>query len=143
MELIRSADDVKNVLITCHPLIRFQKHPLPTVTMPHAIIFDLEFTAWKNSLQTRWLRPGEFKETVQIGAIKVDARSFGEAEPFDALIRPRINPVLSDYLVNLTGITNEAVAQRGTDFVPAYERFVAFAAGGPIIAFGRDDLVLV
>ncbi len=111
--------------------------------MPHTIVFDLEFTAWKGSLQTRWLRPGEFKETVQIGAIKVDARSFEEAEPFDALIRPRINPVLSDYLANLTGITNEAVAQRGTDFIPAYGRFVAFAAGDPIIAFGRDDLVLV
>ena len=111
--------------------------------MPRAIVFDLEFTAWKGSLQTRWLRPGEFKETVQIGAVAVDARSFEEAGQFDALIRPRVNPVLSDYLESLTGITNTAVAERGTDFFPAYERFVAFAAGEPIIAFGRDDLVLV
>lgn len=110
--------------------------------MSAAIVFDLEFTAWAGSLENRWLRPGEFKEVVQIGAIKVDAGGFDEIAPFDALVRPRINPTISDYLEKLTGITNTAIAERGTDFVPAYERFVAFAAGAPIIAFGRDDLVL-
>jgi inhibitor of KinA sporulation pathway (predicted exonuclease) len=110
--------------------------------MNAAIVFDLEFTAWAGSLENRWLRPGEFKEVVQIGAIKVDADSFDEIAPFDALVRPRINPAISDYLANLTGITNAAISQRGTDFLPAYERFVAFAAGDPIVAFGRDDLVL-
>ena len=58
-------------------------------------------------------------------------------------MRPRINPTISDYLEKLTGITNEAISERGTDFVAAYERFVEFAAGAPIVAFGRDDLVLV
>jgi inhibitor of KinA sporulation pathway (predicted exonuclease) len=110
--------------------------------MSAAIVFDLEFTAWMGSLESRWLRPGEFKEVVQIGAIRVDAGGFDEIAPFDALIRPRINPTISDYLEKLTGITNTAIAKRGTDFLPAYERFVAFAAGAPIIAFGRDDLVL-
>ena len=109
--------------------------------MTNAIIFDLEFTAWSGSLQTRWLRPGEFKEVVQIGAVKVDA-AFDEIVSFDALARPRINPAISDYLEKLTGITNAAIAARGTDFLPAYESFVAFANGDPIIAFGRDDLVL-
>ena len=110
--------------------------------MPSAIVFDLEFTAWAGSLESRWLRPGEFKEVVQIGAVKVDAESWGEIAPFDALVRPRINPEISDYLEKLTGIANEAIAERGSDFLPAYERFVAFADGAPIIAFGRDDLVL-
>src|SRR5580658_346927 len=110
--------------------------------MSAAIVFDLEFTAWAGSLESRWLRPGEFKEVVQIGAIKVDAESFDEIAPFDALVRPRINPIITDYLEKLTGITNAAIAERGTDFLPAYERFVSFAAGAPIVAFGRDDLVL-
>jgi inhibitor of KinA sporulation pathway (predicted exonuclease) len=110
--------------------------------MQAAIIFDLEFTAWPGSLESRWLRPGEFKEVVQIGAIKVDAESFDEIAPFDALVRPRINPIITDYLAKLTGITNRAISERGTDFMPAYERFVKFAAGAPIVAFGRDDLVL-
>ena len=110
--------------------------------MPAAIVFDLEFTAWAGSLESRWLRPGEFKEVVQIGAIKVGADAFDEIAPFDALVRPRINPTISGYLEKLTGITNAAIGERGSDFLPAYARFVAFAASAPIVAFGRDDLVL-
>jgi inhibitor of KinA sporulation pathway (predicted exonuclease) len=110
--------------------------------MSTAIVFDLEFTAWAGSMEGRWLKPGEFKEVVQIGAIRVDAATFDELAPFDALVRPRLNATISDYLETLTGITNGAIAARGTDFLPAYDRFVAFAAGAPIIAFGRDDLVL-
>ncbi len=109
--------------------------------MPHATVFDLEFTAWDGSMARRWLGPGEFKELVQIGAVKVDAQSFAVLAEFEIVVRPRINPVLSDYLVALTGVTNDTLAERGVDFVEAYERFVAFAAGGLTCAFGRDELV--
>ena len=78
---------------------------------------------------------------VQIGAVKVDAQSFAVLAEFEIVVRPRINPVLSDYLVALTGVTNDTLAERGVDFMEAYERFVAFAAGGPTCAFGRDELV--
>jgi inhibitor of KinA sporulation pathway (predicted exonuclease) len=89
-----------------------------------------------------WLRPGEFKEVVQIGAVKVD-RAFAAGECFDVLVQPRLNRVLSRYLQNLTGITNAEVDARGADFAEAYNNFVAFADRLPIIAFGRDDLVLL
>jgi inhibitor of KinA sporulation pathway (predicted exonuclease) len=108
----------------------------------HAIVFDLEFTAWEGSVAHRWSRPGEFTEVVQIGAFKVDARSLEPRGQVDLLVRPRLNPVLSDYLVGLTGITNAEVAARGVDFAGAYEDFVRFADGGPVAAYGRDDLVL-
>jgi inhibitor of KinA sporulation pathway (predicted exonuclease) len=106
-----------------------------------AVVFDLEFTAWEGSWDRRWLGPGEFKEVVQIGALKVDAVTFAELASFELLVKPRINPVLSDYLVNLTGVTNEALAGRGVDFLEAYRRFLEFADGRVICAFGRDDLV--
>jgi inhibitor of KinA sporulation pathway (predicted exonuclease) len=109
--------------------------------IPHAVIYDFEFTAWDGSMARRWLAPGEYKEIVQIGAVKV-AADFSPLETFDCLVRPRLNPVLSDYLETLTGITNDAVAARGVDFAEAYERFVSFAGALPVIAFGRDDLVL-
>ena len=107
---------------------------------PVAVVYDLEFTAWEGSMANHWLRPGEFQEVVQIGALKVDAE-FATGETFDVLVRPRLNPVLSSYLERLTGITNEEVRARGVDFVQAYREFVAFAGDLPIIAFGRDDLV--
>jgi inhibitor of KinA sporulation pathway (predicted exonuclease) len=106
-----------------------------------AVVYDLEFTAWDGSMARKWLAPGEFKEVVQIGAVKVDA-AFAPLETFEVLIRPRLNPQLSDYLAALTGLSNDAIAARGVDFAEGYRAFAAFAGSLPVIAFGRDDLVL-
>ena len=106
-----------------------------------AVIFDLEFTAWDGSMQSRWTRPGEHTEVVQIGAVKLDAESLKEVDCFEMLVRPRINPTLSDYLVELTGITNEAMAARGVDFITAYRAFLDFTGEARVFAHGRDDLI--
>jgi len=128
---------VNNVLRT---MIReFQESP--QIRASTAIVFDLEFTAWAGSLQRRWLAPGEFKELVQIGAVKVDAGTLSEVDAFEILVKPRINPVISPYLEQLTGIANAQIAERGVDFVDALERFAAFCGGAPMCAFGRDDLI--
>lgn len=107
-----------------------------------AIVFDLEFTSWAGALQGRWLAPGQFKEVVQIGAVRLDALSLSEVATCNLLIRPRLNPELSDYLIQLTGISNERITQEAVDFVPAYRAFLDFCADGMACAFGRDDLVL-
>ena len=109
--------------------------------MKQAIVFDLEFTAWEGSMRHHWLRPGEYREVVQIGAVKVDAASLAVLDRFEILVRPRLNPVLSPYLEKLTGIGNDAVREKGRDFVEAYDAFLAFSAGAVTSAFGRDDLV--
>jgi len=107
----------------------------------HAVLYDLEYTAWEGSMVARWLRPGEFRELVQIGAVKIDTETLSPVAEFEILVRPRINKVLSDYFEKLTGITNAMIAERGVDFADAYHRFVDFAGGAPIFSFGRDDLV--
>ena len=63
-------------------------------------------------------------------------------DEFEILILPRMNPVLSGFFTTLTGISNEDVARRGVDFITGYRAFLDFAAGAPIWAHGRDDLVL-
>jgi len=126
--------------MTRYSVIREYKE-FPQIRPRTATIFDLEFTAWDGSLARRWLGPGEFKELVQIGAVKVDAKTLEPIEDFEALVKPRINPVLSPYLERLTGITNQVVAERGIDFLGAYSGFVDFCEGAPFCAFGRDDLV--
>jgi len=107
----------------------------------HAVVFDLEFTAWAGSRQRGWSLPGEKRELVQIGAVKLDASSLAIVDEFEVLVRPRYNPRLSEYFTTLTGITNEALETRGVDFVPAYRAFLDFADGAPLWAFGRDDLI--
>jgi inhibitor of KinA sporulation pathway (predicted exonuclease) len=108
----------------------------------YAVVYDLEFTAWEGSMQSRWSRPREYPEVIQIGAVKVDAESPKIVDEFEILVRPRVNPELSEYLVALTGITNEALREKGVDFVTAFRAFVEFAGGARTFAFGRDDLVL-
>src|SRR3954470_18355711 len=87
----------------------------PTIT-----VFDLEYTAWECSMARRWLAPGEFKEVVQIGAVRLDADSFAVLAEFDVLVRPRINHSLSPYFEKLTSITTAMVARTGCDFATAY-----------------------
>ena len=106
-----------------------------------AVIYDLEFTAWEGSMRHRWLRPGEFKEVVQIGAVKLDAHSLAVVGTFCAFVRPRINKTLSPYLERLTGITNETLRDEGCDFAQAYGAFAHFAGDAVCASYGRDDLV--
>jgi len=113
----------------------------PQVRDAKAVVYDLEFTAWEGSMANRWSRPGEFTELVQIGAIRVGARSFAIEAELDVLVKPRLNPALSDYLVDLTGITNEEIAARGVDFIDAYRQFLSFADGCTTLAFGTDNLI--
>src|SRR5438445_12955046 len=112
------------------------------LTSPTITVFDLEYTAWQCSMARRWLTPGEFKEVVQIGAVKLDADSFAVLAECDLLVRPRINARLSPYFEKLTGIGHEKVAREGMDFEQAYDRFLDFAGENHIAAFGRDERVL-
>jgi len=111
--------------------------------MRSAVLYDLEYTAWEGSMENRWLRPGEFREVVQIGAVRVDISTWEIVAEFETLVRPRINGTLSCYFETLTGITNAKLRERGVDLCEAYRRFVEFAAEGPIASFGREDLVLM
>ncbi len=107
------------------------------------VVFDLEFTSWQGSLPRGWNRANEHKELVQIGAVKLDAHSLKIVDEFEMLVRPRVNPALSDYLVGLTGITNEAMSNRGVDFAVAYRAFLDFVGDADIWAFGRDDSIFI
>jgi inhibitor of KinA sporulation pathway (predicted exonuclease) len=109
---------------------------------PEIIVFDTEFTAWKGSMERHWVGPGEFREIIQIGAISIDAATLAETGSFSVLIKPVINPVLSDYLMALTRITNERLAAEGTDFVSGVRAYLRFAASRPMFCYGRDDKVI-
>ena len=112
------------------------------IAVPAITIFDLEYTAWECSMARHWLEPGQFKEVVQIGAVRLDGKTLAVLDEFDLLVRPRINPVLSPYFEKLTGITNDVVTARGIDFAEAYRRFADFAGDDPICAFGHDEWIL-
>jgi inhibitor of KinA sporulation pathway (predicted exonuclease) len=106
------------------------------------VVFDTEFTAWRGSMERGWQGPGEFREIVQIGAVRVDATTLAETASFSVLMRPILNPVLSDYFVALTRITNERMAGEGVDFAVGTSAFASFVGSRRMFCYGRDDRII-
>jgi inhibitor of KinA sporulation pathway (predicted exonuclease) len=114
-------------------------------TEDKAVIFDLEFTSWPGSNERNWSLPEEDREVVQIGAIKVaTSKGLRELDSFNVLVRPLKNPFLSEYFVNLTGITQEQVENHGAIFPNALFRFMEFIGNSPIniLSNGADEDVI-
>lgn len=107
------------------------------------VVADLEYTSWEGALERGWSGPGEHRELVQIGAVRLDAGAgFAESEAFEMLVRPAINPHLSDYFTALTGIDNAALAARGVALAAALAEFAHFAGDAGIYSNGPDSDVI-
>jgi 3'-5' exoribonuclease 1 len=78
------------------------------------IIVDLEATCWKAKDQTP-------NEIIEIGAVCINDKNELINE-FDAMIRPMIHPILSDFCTELTSIT-QADVQNAPLFPEALKQF--------------------
>ena len=92
------------------------------------IIFDTEFTSWKNSIKNNWKNKNEYKELVQIGALKVKKtkKTLKIVDKLNIYIKPEINPILSDYFKNLTGISQSIIEKKGISFLEGMKLFYRF-----------------
>jgi inhibitor of KinA sporulation pathway (predicted exonuclease) len=120
---------------------------LPLPAAGTVVFADLEYTSWEGAMERGWSGPGELREIVQIGAVRADTgangpEGFREIAAFSVLVRPTRNPVLSDYFVDLTGITNADVARDGVSLEAAVAAFTAFVGDAPVLSHGRDDVVV-
>jgi inhibitor of KinA sporulation pathway (predicted exonuclease) len=110
-------------------------------------VFDLEWTTWEGAQARNWSGPGEEREIVEIGAVKLDGGDgLREIAAFEILVRPRINPALSAYFTGLTGITQAMVDTCGRPFADALAAFARFIGHDPAAtlacSFGRDPDIL-
>lgn len=101
------------------------------------IIFDTEYTTWEGAQDRRWLGKNEYKEIIQISAIKVDWPSADILDKLVLTIKPAINAVLSDYCKSLTNITQDEV-DKGVRFQVALSDFLCFCGGCLTISYGND-----
>ncbi|CAA7613517.1 Inhibitor of the KinA pathway to sporulation [Candidatus Terasakiella magnetica] len=101
------------------------------------VVYDLEYTTWEGARARGWSGPGEHREVVQIGAVRLDGGT--EAS---ILVKPRLNPDLSAYFTTLTGISQGQVDKDGIDFAAALARLADFAQGAGLVANGADEEVL-
>ncbi|WP_326580291.1 exonuclease domain-containing protein [Streptomyces sp. NBC_00481] len=113
--------------------------------MPTFVIFDLEFTTWPGAMEQDWSAPGQLREIVQIGALRL-SEEYAVVEEYEALVRPVVNPILSPFFTDLTGIEQRTVDRDGLAPARALSDFLAFCQGRPqgrsVLSYGNDMVVL-
>jgi hypothetical protein len=108
-----------------------------------AVIFDTEYTTWEGAYANGWTGPGQHREIVQISAVKIDFPSCKIIDSFDILVKPKLNPVLSDFFQELTQISQELVDLNGVPFETALGYFLEFCGPGtPTMSYGNDACIL-
>jgi inhibitor of KinA sporulation pathway (predicted exonuclease) len=107
-------------------------------------ILDLEFTSWQGSLQRDWGGPDEWREIVQIGVLLADAGDgFKICDEFEAMVRPTRNPILSDYFIALTGLTQSRLDAEGVALAAVLPGVAALTSRATSLIFnGRDGEIL-
>jgi len=108
-------------------------------------IYDTEWTSWPGFMESGWKQPGRHCEIIQIGAVKLDAaNNFAEIGTFEVFVKPRINPTLSEYITDLTGITQEEIDVQGRSFADALADFLAFLDDDlqSVFSFGQDSAII-
>lgn len=104
------------------------------------VILDLEWTSWEGSLERWWTGPGEHREVVQIGAVVVETdRDFTELSSFQVLIKPLLNPNLSDHFIHLTRITQDKIEVEGITFPEAFQQFQEWSSGLKLYSWTETD----
>jgi inhibitor of KinA sporulation pathway (predicted exonuclease) len=109
------------------------------------IIFDTEYTAWKETQKKGYNMVTQFPEIVQIGALKVD-KDFKIVDKLNMYIKPKINPELSEYFINLTKISQKRVDSNGISLVKALNLFYNFSKNNgkllDLYSYGNDYDIL-
>lgn len=108
------------------------------------VFFDLEVTSWPGTFERGWSGLSEHREVIEFAAIRL--HNDPALEPIKAwahFVRPLHNPKLSDYITNLTGISQRNIDEAGLSFPDAlasFERFVGPTA--IVMSHGGDGNIL-
>ncbi len=112
------------------------------MTQRTIVFYDTEFTTWPGAMENDWSEPGQYREIVQIGAVRFNLDTLEEEDEFDILVKPVKNPVLSDFFISLTGITQKEVDEKGAAFPDAYRLFTSFIGEDKTCSYGGDSSVI-
>ncbi|MDX2938191.1 3'-5' exonuclease [Streptomyces ipomoeae] len=105
------------------------------------VVFDLEFTTWPGAYEQNWSAPGQLREIVQIGALRL-AEDCSVIEEYETLVHPVVNPRLSPFFTTLTGIDQQTLDRDGVPPAQALGDFLGFCQEDPVLSYGNDMLVL-
>ena len=88
-------------------------------------VVDLECTCWDNGVMPDGRNQRDHMEIIEIGIVQFDPRTLEIDKKESYLVKPKDNPELSKYCVDLTGITQEMLNVRGTTLEYAIARMMS------------------
>ena len=96
--------------------------------MKNFVITDFEWTSWKGNYTGKYLekekrQKWQKKEIIQIGAIKVN-ENFKIEKKLNIYVKPVFNPVLSEYIKDLTGLRQSLIDKKGVEFKIAFKSLI-------------------
>ncbi len=71
----------------------------------HALLLDLEFTCWEESLRRGWPDLARPPEIIEIGGVAYDLDAEAPFASFTTFVHPRLNPELSAYCRSLVHVS--------------------------------------
>lgn len=99
------------------------------------IIFDTEYASWQGYINlSEEERKKTYVDIVQIAALKVSLENLEVISELNLYVKPQEK--LTDYFINLTGITDEKLAKDGIPFYMAYPKFKSFCGDLPCYSHG-------
>lgn len=102
------------------------------------IIWDTEYTSWPGCQENGWdNEKEEYREIIQIGAVKFDTSRLEVLDGFDKAIRPQINPELSDYIKDLTGLSQKRIDE-ADKFETVLKAFIEWSQNLKLYSYGND-----
>lgn len=84
------------------------------------LVIDFEATCWDDSIKVQNdTQEGKFQEIIECGIACISMRDKCKYDPYiienrSILVKPVVEPVLSDYCTKLTGITQDRIDYAGT-----------------------------
>ncbi len=110
--------------------------------MKEFVLFDVEYTTWEECEKYGYdQEKGQYREVIEIGAVVVDPENFDAKDTFLAYCKPQKNPILSDYCIEKTGITQDKI-DLAESYPDALARFGAWVDGRKLVFWGNDDISL-
>ena len=102
------------------------------------IIWDTEYTSWPGCKENGWdNEKGQYREIIQIGAVKFDTENLKVLHSLDRAIRPQINPELSEYIKDLTGLSQQRI-DNVDSFESVMKAFIDWSQDFTLYSYGND-----
>lgn len=111
------------------------------------VIYDCEFLTAPGAPQRFWCGPTDPDPlTIQIGAVRLSLEApFAISDPVGWYVLPHdrdgARVALHPLVTKLTGITEDILTAEGVPLSEAMTTFKRFAAGDPLLAWGKDELL--